>query len=389
GIILSETSFYAEGGGQIGDAGMIVGATGNVVVETTKKLPDGTIYHVGYVQEGVIRVGDEVKLQVELAKKRLTACNHTATHLLQAALKRVVGSHINQAGSAVDCERLRFDFSHFEPVTAQQLAQVEAEVNAVIRQALPVTIELMSQEEAKAAGAMALFGEKYGDVVRVVSAGDYSKELCGGTHVANTMEIGMIKIISEAGVAAGTRRIEALTGEGALRYYQHQEALLKQCAALLKTREEDVPTRIEALIEQNKATEAALQEVMNKMQKDSAAELINDVKEVGGVKYIIAQVEAGDMDGLRNTADMIRDKVENVVVVLGAVQQEKVSFVVMADKTAVKAGIHAGNIIKEVAKVAGGGGGGRPDMAQAGGKQPAKIGEALAKAEEMIKAQIG
>ena len=389
GIILSETSFYAEGGGQIGDAGMIVGTTGNVVVETTKKLPDGTIYHVGYVQEGVIRVGDEVKLQVELAKKRLTACNHTATHLLQTALKRVVGSHINQAGSAVDCERLRFDFSHFEQVTAQQLAQVEAEVNAVIRQALPVTIELMSQEEAKAAGAMALFGEKYGDVVRVVSAGDYSKELCGGTHVANTMEIGMIKIISEAGVAAGTRRIEALTGEGALRYYQHQEALLKQCAALLKTREEDVPARIEALIEQNKATEAALQEVMNKMQKDSAAELLNDVKEVGGVKYIIAQVEAGDMDGLRNTADMIRDKVENVVVVLGAVQQEKVSFVVMADKTAVKAGIHAGNIIKEVAKVAGGGGGGRPDMAQAGGKQPAKIGEALAKAEEMIKAQIG
>ena len=389
GIILSETSFYAEGGGQIGDAGMIVGTTGNVVVETTKKLPDGTIYHVGYVQEGVIRVGDEVKLQVELAKKRMTACNHTATHLLQAALKRVVGSHINQAGSAVDSERLRFDFSHFEPVTAEQLAQVEAEVNDVIRQGLPVTIELMSQEEAKAAGAMALFGEKYGDVVRVVSAGDYSKALCGGTHVTNTMEIGMIKIISEAGVAAGTRRIEALTGQGALRYYQHQEALLKQAAAILKTREEDVPARIEALIEQNKATEAALHDVMNKMQKDSAAELLNDVKEVGGVKYIIAQVEAGDMDGLRNTADMIRDKVENVVVVLGAVQQEKVSFVVMADKSAVKAGIHAGNIIKEVAKVAGGGGGGRPDMAQAGGKQPAKIGEALAKAEEMICAQIG
>ena len=389
GIILSETSFYAEGGGQIGDGGMIVGPTGNVVVETTKKLPDGTIYHVGYVQDGVIRVGDAVKLEVELGKKRMTACNHTATHLLQAALKRVVGSHINQAGSAVDSERLRFDFSHFEPVTAEQLARVEAEVNDVIRQGVPVTIELMSQEEAKAAGAMALFGEKYGDVVRVVSAGDYSKELCGGTHVANTMEIGMIKIISEAGVAAGTRRIEALTGQGALRYYQHQEALLKQAAAILKTREEDVPARIEALIEHNKETEAALHEVMNKMQKDSAAELLNNVKEVGGVKYIIAQVEAGDMDGLRNTADMIRDKVENVVVVLGAVQQEKVSFVVMADKAAVKAGIHAGNIIKEVAKVAGGGGGGRPDMAQAGGKQPAKIGEALAKAEEMIQAQIG
>ena len=388
GIILSETSFYAEGGGQIGDAGMIVGTTGNVVVETTKKLPDGTIYHVGYVQEGIIRVGDEVKLKVELEKKRMTASNHTATHLLQAALKRVVGSHINQAGSAVDSERLRFDFSHFEPVTAEQIAQVEAEVNEVIRQGQPVTIELMSQEEAKAAGAMALFGEKYGDVVRVVSAGDYSKELCGGTHVTNTMEIGMIKIISEAGVAAGTRRIEALTGQGALRYYQHQEALLKQCSTILKTREEDVPARIEALLEQNKATEAALHEVMNKMQKDSAAELLNDVKEVG-VKYIIAQVEAGDMDGLRNTADMIRDKVENVVVVLGAVQQEKVSFVVMADKTAVKAGIHAGNIIKEVAKVAGGGGGGRPDMAQAGGKQPAKISEALAKAEEMIQSQIG
>ena len=389
GIVLSETAFYAEGGGQIGDGGMIVGPTGNVVVETTKKLPDGTIYHIGYVQDGMIRVSDAVKLEVELGKKRMTACNHTATHLLQAALKHVVGSHINQAGSAVDSERLRFDFSHFEPVTAEQLAQVEAEVNEVIRRGLPVTIELMSQEEAKAAGAMALFGEKYGDVVRVVSAGDYSKELCGGTHVANTMEIGMIKIISEAGVAAGTRRIEALTGQGALRYYQHQEALLKQCAAILKTREEDVPARIEAIIEQGKRAEAALHEVMNKMQKDSAAELLNDVKEVGGVKYIIAQVEAGDMDGLRNTADMIRDKVENVVVVLGAVQQEKVSFVVMADKTAVQAGIHAGKIIKEVAKVAGGGGGGRPDMAQAGGKQPEKIGEALAKAEEMIQTQVG
>lgn len=389
GIIVRETSFYAEGGGQVGDGGMIVAPMGNVVVETTKKLPDGTIYHIGYVQDGVVRVGDAVKLQVELDKKRMTAANHTATHLLQAALKHVVGSHINQAGSAVDSERLRFDFSHFEPVTAEQLARVEAEVNDVIRQGIPVTIEMMSQEDAKKTGAMALFGEKYGDVVRVVSAGEYSKELCGGTHVANTMEIGMIKIVSEAGVAAGTRRIEALTGQGALRYYQEQEAILKECAALLKTRAEDVPSRIEALMEQNKATEATLHEMMNKMQKDSAAELVSNIREVGGIKYLVAQVEAGDMDGLRNTADMIRDKAENIVVVLGAVQGEKVSFVVMADKAAVTAGIHAGKIIKEVAKVAGGGGGGRPDMAQAGGKQPEKTGEALAKAEEMIQSQIG
>ena len=388
GIILDATPFYAEGGGQVGDAGLLTSELGRIQVSNAKKLPDGTVYHISYVEEGMLKVGDTVKIVVDQQKKLASARNHTATHLLQAALKRVVGEQVNQAGSSVTPERLRFDFSNFEPVTAQQLADVEELVNTVILKGQDVDLKQMKQSEARAMGAMALFGEKYGDIVRVVSVPGFSMELCGGSHVSNVGQIGMFKIISETGVAAGVRRIEAITGQAALSYAQAKLQELTEAAAKLKCREEDVLPRLDSLLADHKALQEQMDKASAAQAKDDAAKLAAAAKAFGDVQAAVGQVSAADMDELRSIADMICSKLQNGVVVLAAVHEDKVSLVAKASKEAIAKGIHAGKLIKETAQQVGGGGGGRPDMAQAGGKQPEKVAEALAKAEEVIQAQL-
>ena len=390
GIILDTTAFYAEGGGQAGDTGMIETEVGKVEIENAKKLANGTIYHIGMVVEGLIKVGDNVKILIDAEVKQATARNHTATHLLHAALKNIVGEHVNQAGSSVNSERLRFDFSHFEPLTVEQIEKIEQQVNEAILKAITVDISEKTQNEAKEMGAMALFGEKYGDIVRVVNIKDCSVELCGGTHVNNVAEIGLFKIVSEAGVASGVRRIEAITGKLAYDKVNSVEKTLNKAASLLKSRNNEVVEKIEALLTQVKTLEQQLALANSKMAQETASELLATAIDVNGVTIVNAEVEIEDMDGLRNLADLLRDKLTVGVIVLGAkIADDKVNFVVMATKDAVAKGIHAGNIIKETAKVAGGGGGGRPDMAQAGGKNPEKITEALTMATEVITKQIG
>ncbi len=390
GIILDTTAFYAEGGGQAGDTGMIETEVGKVEIENAKKLANGTIYHIGMVVEGLIKVGDNVKILIDAEVKQATARNHTATHLLHAALKNIVGEHVNQAGSSVNSERLRFDFSHFEPLTTEQIEKIEQQVNEAILKAITVDINETTQNEAKEMGAMALFGEKYGDIVRVVNIKDFSVELCGGTHVNNVAEIGLFKIVSEAGVASGVRRIEAITGKLAYDKVNIVEKTLNKAASLLKSRNNEVVEKIEALLTQVKTLEQQLAVANSKMAQETASELLATAIDVNGVTIVNAEVEIEDMDGLRNLADLLRDKLTVGVIVLGAkIADDKVNFVVMATKDAVAKGIHAGNIIKETAKVAGGGGGGRPDMAQAGGKNPKKITEALTMATEVITKQIG
>ena len=390
GIILDTTAFYAEGGGQAGDTGMIETEVGKVEIENAKKLANGTIYHIGMVVEGLIKVGDNVKILIDAEVKQATARNHTATHLLHAALKNIVGEHVNQAGSSVNSERLRFDFSHFEPLTVEQIEKIEQQVNEAILKAIIVDISEKTQNEAKEMGAMALFGEKYGDIVRVVNIKDCSVELCGGTHVNNVAEIGLFKIVSEAGVASGVRRIEAITGKLAYDKVNIVEKTLNKAASLLKSRNNEVVEKIEALLTQVKTLEQQLAVANSKMAQETASELLATAIDVNGVTIVNAEVEIEDMDGLRNLADLLRDKLTVGVIVLGAkIADDKVNFVVMATKDAVAKGIHAGNIIKETAKIAGGGGGGRPDMAQAGGKNPEKITEALTMATEVITKQIG
>ena len=370
GIILDCTSFYAEGGGQVGDVGYLISELGKVQVTNAKKLPDGTIYHEAYVEEGQIKVGDAVEIKIDADKKLSSARNHTATHLLQAALKKVVGNQVNQAGSLVTPERLRFDFSNFEPVTPQQLADVEELVNEEILKGVDVTIRQMPIDEAKRLGAMALFGEKYGDIVRVVNVEDFSCELCGGSHVKNVGQIGRFKIVSEGGIAAGVRRIEAVTGRAAIKDANHQAELLSQVSALLKVRADDLPTQIEKLLAEDKSMRKQLDELQTLKERAEAQKLLVGVEEIGALKYVKGVVQAKTPDDLRNVADFLIDKLDGGVIVLAAVNDGKVSLVVKADKKAVAAGVHAGKIVKEIAKLVGGGGGGRPDMAQAGGKNP-------------------
>ncbi|WP_187626289.1 alanine--tRNA ligase [Selenomonas caprae] len=390
GIILDKTPFYAEGGGQVGDEGMLVSEFGRIKAVNAKKLPDGTVYHVAYVEEGQLKVGETVKIEVDQTKKLASARNHTATHLLQAALKQVVGDQVSQAGSSVTPERLRFDFTNFEPVTAQQLADVEELVNLEILKGTDVEISHMGIEEAKAAGAMALFSEKYGDVVRVVKVPGFSMELCGGSHVKNVGQIGMFKIVSESGVASGVRRIEAITGQAALDYVQGKMAVLAEAAAKLKAKEEDVPAQIEKVQAEVKAMQKELAEVAAMREQADAADLLGGMKTVNGVAVACGKSNAAGMDELRDVADMTCSKLESpCVVVLACANDGKVNLVVKADKAAVAKGIHAGKVIKEAAAVVGGGGGGRPDMAQAGGKDANAIPQALDKAFAMIESQLG
>ena len=384
GIILDCTSFYAEGGGQVGDVGYLISELGKVQITNAKKLPDGTIYHEAYVEEGQIKVGDAVEIKIDADKKLSSARNHTATHLLQAALKKVVGNQVNQAGSLVTPERLRFDFSNFEPVTAQQLADVEELVNEEILKGVDVTIRQMPIDEAKRLGAMALFGEKYGDIVRVVNVEDFSCELCGGSHVKNVGQIGRFKIVSEGGIAAGVRRIEAVTGRAAIKDATHQAELLSQVSALLKVRADDLPAQVEKLLAEDKSMRKQLDELHKLKERAEAQKLLVGVEEIGALKYVKGVVQAKTPDDLRNVADFLIDKLDGGVIVLAAVNDGKVSLVVKADKKAVSSGVHAGKIVKEIAKLVGGGGGGRPDMAQAGGKNPDGIPDMFNAAKDIL-----
>ncbi len=389
GIILDVTPFYAEGGGQVGDCGQLIGEMGRVAISNTKKLPNGTVYHIGYVIEGVIHTGDDMKIEIDVEKKLASARNHTATHLLQAALKKVVGVHVNQAGSSVTPEHLRFDFSNFEPMTKEQLSQTEQMVNDEIIKALPVKISHMPQDEAKKQGAMALFGEKYGDIVRVVTVPGFSMELCGGSHVENIGQIGLFKIISESGVAAGVRRIEALTGKAAYEYTKKQEAVITGAAESLKTDVFDLNAKIVGLLQENREFKHRLNDVRETVAKANSQKLLSDAKQYGDLNVVSGKVDAADMDELRSIADTICSQLKNGVVILAAaVAADKVNLVVKVSTDAVKKGVHAGKIIKVAAQVTGGNGGGRPNMAQAGGKMPGKIPEAFEKAIEILKSQI-
>ena len=387
-VILDVTSFYAEGGGQVGDNGVLTGPLGKLEVVTTRKLPDGTVYHLGTVTEGFLKQGDKVQLELGQERKAAITRNHTATHLLRAALRETLGSHVNQAGSYVGPDRLRFDFSHFAAMSPQELATVEQAVNRSILINASIGVLETSQEMAKQMGAMALFGEKYGEKVRVVVVGDISKELCGGTHVAATGEIGLFKIVAESSIGSGLRRIEAVTGLAALDYANQREAMLEAAAQLLKTRPEELVSRLEQALNHSKELEKELAAVQLQQAKGVVQGLLQQVAEIKSVPMVAAAVEASDMDTLRSMADMVRDSLKTGVVVLGAVVGDKVNFVAMAGKEAVGRGAHAGNIVKEVSAAAGGGGGGRPEMAQAGGKNPEKLAEALGLVGSILEKQL-
>ena len=387
-IIVDKTTFYGTMGGQEGDIGTIKTADGEFVVENTIHLAGTKIGHVGYVSHGMIIVGDAVSMEVDKENRNLSARNHSATHLLQAALRQVLGTHVEQAGSYVDAERLRFDFTHFSALSKEELKQVENIVNEKIAECLPVVAKNMPIEEARKTGAAALFGEKYGDVVRVVSMGDFSVEFCGGTHVSNTGVISALKIISETGVAAGVRRIEALTSKGLLKYYDDMEKKLQEAAALVKATPNQLSDKIRHLQAENKDLHSELESVKSKMAKEAMGDVSDQVTEVKGVKLIAAKVDDVDMNGLRDLGDQLKEKLGEGVIVLASAAGGKVSLVAMATDEAVKKGAHAGNLIKGIAGLVGGGGGGRPNMAQAGGKNPDGIDAAIAKVSEVLESQL-
>ena len=387
-IFVEKTPFYATMGGQEGDKGEITLGDAVFQVEDTIKLLGGKIGHVGRMTKGMIKTGDVFTLSVHAADRADTCKNHSATHLLQKALKTVLGSHVEQKGSLVTPDRLRFDFAHFQPMTAEEIAEVETLVNKEIRAALPVTTDVMNIEEAKKSGAMALFDEKYSENVRVVSMGDFSKELCGGTHVANTSEILAFKILSESGIAAGVRRIEALTGDAVFAYYKEQEAQLANAAKLLKTKPEAVGEKIEHLYAEIKALQSENEALKSKAAKDALGDVMNQVQEIKGVKLLAARVDDVDMNGLRDLGDQLKEKLGDGVVVLASVKDGKVSLMATATDEAQKKGAHAGNLIKAIAAIVGGGGGGRPGMAQAGGKNPAAVDDAIKEAAKVVESQI-
>lgn len=387
-VFAEETPFYATSGGQEADTGIIRTAEGEFKVEDTVKLLGGKIGHVGVVVKGMIKTGDQAELCVNAEKRALSARNHSATHLLQKALRTVLGTHVEQAGSSVNEDRLRFDFSHFSAMTAEELQKVEAIVNEQIVAGLPVKVENMPIEEARKTGAQALFGEKYGDVVRVVNMGDYSIEFCGGTHVKNTNEIMAFKILSESGVAAGVRRIEALTSKGLIRYYDNLEKKLNEAAKVLKATPDNLAEKIAHLTAENKALHSEVESLKSKLAQDAMGDVMDQVQEIKGVKLLAAEVDGVDMNGLRDLGDQLKEKLGDGVVVLASGNDGKVSLMVTATDAAMKQGAHAGNLIKAIAGLVGGGGGGRPNMAQAGGKNPAGIQEALKKAAEVLEGQL-
>lgn len=387
-VFVKETPFYATMGGQEGDTGVIETENGKFVVEDTIKLRGGKFGHVGHMESGMLSQGETVSLKVNTSARRDTEKNHSATHLLQKALKTVLGTHVEQKGSLVTPDRLRFDFAHFQAMTPEEIEKTEALVNEQIQAGLSVITDVMDIEEAKKSGAMALFGEKYDQKVRVVSMGDFSKELCGGTHVSNTSSIMLFKILSESGIAAGVRRIEALTGNAVLEYYKKQEALLQESSKALKANSGEILEKIAHLQEEVKTLQSENESLKSKMAQGSLGNVMDKVVEVDGVKLLAAKVEGVDMNGLRDLGDSLKEKLGEGVVLLAAVNGGKVNLLAMVTESAQKAGAHAGNLVKAAAAIVGGGGGGRPNMAQAGGKNPEKADEAVEAAAEILKGQL-
>ena len=387
-VVLDKTTFYPEGGGQVGDEGHIKADGVVVEVEETKKGANNSIKHFGKVLEGEIKVGSKVKTFVDKEIRMASARNHSATHLLHKALKDTLGDHVNQAGSLVTPDRLRFDITHFEPISKGELLKIEKEVNEAILSSLDVKCDIMDIKSAKEKGAMALFGEKYDNEVRVVSMGDYSSELCGGTHLKNTSQIGLFKILSEGGVAAGVRRIEAITGRAVYKYILDKENDIQDICTVLKTKEDNISQRVGAILEENKSLAKELHDVKSKVSLQSADVILDSKVDIEGVNLITYKFENTDMETLRETADNLRDKLGSGVVVLANTADDKVNFVVTATKDVINRGIHSGNIVREVSKIAGGKGGGRPNMAQAGASDVTKVDEALNSASEVVRGQI-
>ena len=387
-IITAKTPFYATMGGQKGDCGVIKTAGGTFVVDETVKVPGGRIGHIGHVESGSIKKGESAQLNVDTANRAKTCKNHTATHLLQAALRQVLGDHVEQQGSNQDADRTRFDFSHGQAMTKEELAKVEAIVNEKIAEDIEVVTNVMSIDEAKKTGAMALFGEKYGDSVRVVTVGDFSKELCGGTHVSHTGQIAAFKILSESGVAAGVRRIEAITATNVTAYYKKLEEELDNAAAIVKSSPAQLIEKLTSIMAEMKALNSEIESLKSKAAKEALGDVMDNVKEVKGVKFLAAKMSGVDMNKLRDLGDELKTKLGEGVVLLLSDSDGKVSMVAMATDGAVSAGAHAGNLIKGIAALVGGGGGGRPNMAQAGGKNPAGIDDAIAEAGKVLEGQI-
>lgn len=386
-VFLDKTPFYAESGGQVGDNGIIQTQTGVVQITDCIKVIGGKIAHIGVVKEGSIAVGDSACAKIDMALRMATSRNHSATHLLQKALRTVLGTHVEQAGSYVSAERLRFDFTHFTALTEQELKEVENIVNEKIFESLEINTCQKSIEDARQMGAMALFGEKYGDVVRVVTMGDFSIELCGGAHLTNTAQVGTFKIISENGIAAGVRRIEALTGTEALKYYQSQEEQLKQICKAVKANAENVVYKVEQIVSEQKETTKEIEKLKAKLAGGAVEEILSQKQQINGISVICANVKDADANALKTMGDQLKVKLGSGIVVLASGKGDKVNLVAMATDDVVKKGIHAGNIVKAAAACCCGGGGGRPNMAQAGGKDASKIEEALQKAKEVIQQQ--
>lgn len=387
-VITSETPFYGTMGGQVGDRGVIESANGKFEVEDTIHLQGGKIGHIGHMVSGMFQTGEAVTLKVDEENRALIGRNHSATHILHKALRTVLGTHVEQAGSLVTRDRLRFDFTHFSAMTPAEIKEVEAIVNKEIRAALPVVTDVMGLEDAKKTGAMALFGEKYGDKVRVVRMGDFSTELCGGTHVKNTSEISCFKILSEAGVAAGVRRIEALTSDGLIHHYENVEQELHAAAAAAKSTPADLTTKIESMMEEIKTLHSENEKLKSKLAKEAMGDVMDQVQEVKGVKVLAVRADGVDMNGLRNLGDQLKEKLGEGVVVIASVLDGKVNLMAAVTDEAQKKGAHAGNLIKAIAGLVGGGGGGRPNMAQAGGKKPEGVADALAKVAEVVSEQV-
>lgn len=387
-VVLDKTAFYGESGGQTGDKGILLNDNSKVVVNDTKKEVGDVFLHIVTVKKGVIKIGDIVEAKVDEIERINIARNHSVTHILHKVLKEVLGEHVNQAGSLVMPERLRFDFSHFEGLTENEVNIIEQKVNDIILQGLDVETLETSLEEARKLGVVALFDEKYGSVVRVVKIGEYSKELCGGTHVNNSSNIGLFKIISESGIASGVRRIEAITGQHVYKYLKNMESQIYEVAEILKTNKTDIIGKVKQLSEESRSLIKELDKLKSKFATSKLDDIVNEVIIVEGVNVIAKSVDGMDANNLRQLGDRIKNSMESVVLVLGTANDDKVNLIAMASNDLVSRGIHAGNIIREVAKITGGGGGGKPDMAQAGGKDPSKLQEALNKVKDLVKDQI-
>ena len=387
-VVLDKTPFYAESGGQVGDRGWLRAEQGDFEVEDTRKQGGKVIGHLGRVVRGELHVGDTLEAEVDAENRRAIALNHSATHLLHAALRQLLGEHVQQKGSLVEAERLRFDFSHFEPLTREQLHAIERLVNDKIRENLVVETRIMALEDAKAAGAMALFGEKYEEQVRVLRMGDFSIELCGGTHVRATGDIGLFKIVSEGGIASGVRRIEAVTGARAVERVQQMEDALLDIAGLLKSGADEVEEKVRALAEKNRGLEKELERLKAKLASAAGSDLAGQAVDLGPAKVLAATLEGADVKTLRDTLDQLKNKLGSAVIVLAAVNQGKVNLVAGVTKD-LTGQVKAGDLVKMVAEQVGGRGGGRPDMAQAGGSQPENLPQALASVESWVRERLG